>query len=50
VEVEGDDFTVALIPHTLAMTTLGGIGKGDLVNLETDVFAKYTQRLLEAER
>jgi riboflavin synthase len=50
VEVEGDDFTVALIPHTLAMTTLGDIGEGDLVNLETDVFAKYTQRLHEAGR
>lgn len=50
VDVEDDEFTVALIPHTLATTTLGAIGEGDTVNLETDVLAKYTQRLLEARR
>jgi riboflavin synthase len=50
VGVEGDQFTVALIPHTLVSTTLGELAEGDLVNLETDVLAKYTQRLLEAGR
>jgi riboflavin synthase alpha subunit len=42
----GDDaFEVALIPHTLAETTLGGLGPGDEVNLEVDVLAKYVERL-----
>ncbi|MEM8947357.1 MAG: riboflavin synthase [Planctomycetota bacterium] len=47
VEVEDDRFSVALIPHTLAVTTLGGRQSGDQVNLETDLLAKYVQRQLE---
>jgi riboflavin synthase len=43
VDVERDRFSVALIPHTLAATTLGGLQVGDLVNLETDLLAKYVQ-------
>jgi len=39
-------FAVALIPHTLAETTLGQLAPGDPVNLETDVLAKYVERLL----
>jgi riboflavin synthase len=39
-------FTVALIPHTLEVTNLGGIRPGDLVSLEADVIAKYVERLL----
>jgi riboflavin synthase len=39
-------FAVALIPHTLAATTLGGLDKGDAVNLEVDVLAKYVEKLL----
>jgi riboflavin synthase len=39
-------FTVALIPHTLEVTTLGGLAPGDEVNLEVDVLAKYVERLL----
>ncbi len=39
-------FAVALIPHTLAETTLGDLAPGDAVNLETDVLAKYVERLL----
>jgi riboflavin synthase len=39
-------FAVALIPHTLAETTLGEIAPGDAVNLEADVLAKYVERLL----
>jgi riboflavin synthase len=39
-------FAVALIPHTLAATTLGGLAQGDPVNLEVDVLAKYVERLL----
>ena len=39
-------FSVALIPHTLAATTLGSARPGDLVNLEVDVIAKYVEALL----
>ncbi len=46
--IESDRFWVALIPHTLESTTLGSTEAGDTVNLETDVFAKYVERLLEA--
>jgi len=41
-----DGFTVAVIPHTTEVTTLGHKGPGDLVNLEVDVTAKYVERLL----
>ncbi|MCC7475180.1 MAG: riboflavin synthase [Pirellulales bacterium] len=44
VAVEVDRFSVALIPHTLNVTTLGRQKLGDRVNLETDVLAKYVQR------
>ncbi len=44
--LEDDAFAVALVPHTLAVTTLGGLGPGDEVNLEVDVLAKYVERLL----
>ena len=40
----GDRFTVALIPHTLAATTLGALAVGDRVNLEADILAKYVAR------
>ena len=39
-------FTVALIPHTLEVTTLGSLTAGDLVNIETDVIARYLVRLV----
>jgi riboflavin synthase len=43
----GDDaFEVALVPHTLEVTTLGGLRPGDPVNLEVDVLAKYVERLV----
>lgn len=38
--------TFALIPHTLAVTTLGGVVIGDLVNVEMDMIAKYVEKLL----
>ena len=41
-----DDFTVSLIPTTLDLTTLGSKQPGAAVNLEVDVIAKYTERLL----
>ena len=44
-EVEGRRFGVNLIPHTLEVTTLGGLAPGDAVNLEVDVIARYVERL-----
>jgi len=49
VECDPDRFSVALIPFTLSVTTLGPMKVGDKVNLETDILAKYVQRLAEAE-
>jgi riboflavin synthase len=46
VDVLDDGFTVALIPHTARVTTLGLKGPGDPVNLEVDVTVKYVERLL----
>ena len=45
-DVNENCFSVALIPHTLAVTTLGSYLVGDSVNLEVDVIAKYVERLL----
>jgi riboflavin synthase len=44
--VDERGFEVALIPHTLAVTTLGALQPGDRVNLEADVLAKYVEKLL----
>jgi riboflavin synthase len=46
VEALHDGFTVAVIPHTAEVTTLGSRGPGDPVNLEVDITAKYVERLL----
>jgi riboflavin synthase len=48
--LDGGRFAVALIPHTLAVTTLGRRGPGDPVNIEVDILAKYVERLLEGVR
>lgn len=40
-EVKGNVFSVYIIPHTLDVTTLGLKGKGDKINIETDILAKY---------
>ncbi len=48
VEPLDDGFTVAIIPHTADVTTLGAKRPGDLVNLEVDVMAKYVERLMSA--
>jgi len=45
-DVHDDCFGVALVPHTLAVTTLGALEPGDEVNLEADVLAKYVERLV----
>jgi riboflavin synthase len=44
--LDDEGFAVALVPHTLAVTTLGALASGDEVNLEADVLAKYVERLL----
>ena len=49
VSAQRDSFSVALIPHTLESTTLGGRRVGDRVNLETDLLAKYVQRALAVQ-
>jgi riboflavin synthase len=46
-EVEGDTFSVLIIPHTLKVTTLGTLAVGDVVNLEVDLMARYAARLAE---
>lgn len=46
-EVEGNRFTVCLIPHTLEITTLGRLQPGDELNLEVDLVARYLERLLD---
>lgn len=46
VDVLHDGFTVAIIPHTASVTTLGSRRPGDHVNLEVDVVAKYVERML----
>lgn len=49
VRCEPDLFSVALIPFTLDVTTLGRKKVGDKVNIETDILAKYVQRLYESQ-
>jgi len=44
-EVAGDEFSVLIIPHTLAVTTFGALATGDPVNLEVDLMARYVARL-----
>ena len=46
--LDGKGFAVALVPHTLAVTTLGSLQPGSEVNLEVDVLAKYVERLTRA--
>lgn len=50
VGVDGDRFNIAIIPHTLKNTTLGEMQVGDVVNIETDLLAKYVERQLESRK
>ena len=50
IEPDASGFAVALIPHTLEVTTLGERREGDLVNLELDVLGKYVLRYLDQRR
>ncbi|MBI3274511.1 MAG: riboflavin synthase [Methylocystis sp.] len=49
-EVDGDRFSVLIIPHTLAVTTFGERKTGDALNLEVDLMARYAARLSESAR
>jgi len=49
-ECKGLRFTVALIPHTLAVTTLGGRRPGDRVNVEADILLKQIAAMLDSRR
>jgi riboflavin synthase len=48
--LDGVEIEIALIPHSLEMTTLGLRSVGEKVNLEVDVLAKYVESLLKADR
>ena len=47
--LDGEGFAVALVPHTLEVTTLGTLDAGESVNLEVDILAKYVERLLRSD-
>ena len=47
VDAWDDGFSVMLIPHTLAVTTLGLLKPDDRVNIETDILAKHVAKLME---
>jgi riboflavin synthase len=49
-ELDDAGFAVALVQHTVEVTTLGRLAPGDRVNLETDVLAKYVERLLRSRQ
>ena len=48
-EVTDETFAVLIIPHTLSVTTLGGVKPGDKLNLEIDLMARYAARLMETK-
>jgi riboflavin synthase len=49
-ELYDDGFAVAIVPHTLQVTTFGTLAVGDCVNLEADMIARYVERLLGASQ
>ena len=48
--VENNHFSICIIPHTLEVTTLGGLVTGQSVNLEVDLIARYLERLNQAQK
>ena len=48
--VDVDGFSVAIIPHSLEMTTLKDRREGDFVNIETDLIGRYVERLLQGDK
>ncbi len=49
-KLESDSFDIAVIPKTWEMTNLSSLSKGDLVNLEADIIAKYVERIMQLDR
>lgn len=49
-ELHDNGVTIALIPHTLSVTTLGSVAPGGAVNIEVDMIARYVERLLESPK
>jgi riboflavin synthase len=49
-EVKDAEFSVNLIPHTLAVTALNELRTGTRVNLEIDLIARYVERMMQAEK
>lgn len=49
-KIEGNQLTIAIIPHTCEMTNLQSLKPGDPVNLETDIIAKYVEKMIGGER
>ena len=49
-EVDNEEFSVLIIPHTLEVTTFGALQAGSRLNLEVDQMARYAARLMEAAR
>nr|MBP7445733.1 riboflavin synthase [Zoogloea sp.] len=49
-QVDGCDFSINLIPHTVQVTTLRRLATGSKVNLEIDLIARYCERLLSMDR
>ena len=47
--IEGADFSINLIPHTVQVTTLKRLHPGAKVNLEVDLIARYVERMLNPE-
>lgn len=47
---DGDSFTVAVIPHTARVTTLGALGTGSRVNLESDMIGKYVEKFVTSRQ
>jgi len=48
-KIEGTAVTVAIIPHTILMTNLKSLKRGDPVNLEVDVIAKYVEKMIQGD-
>lgn len=46
-DLQGNTVTTCLIPHTIKTTNLGNLKKGDLVNIEVDILARYIERMLD---
>jgi riboflavin synthase len=49
-KIDGQHLTIAIIPHTTEMTNLKSLKPGDPVNLETDIIAKYVEKMMSGER